>query len=60
MFTKDTHIIAIKICIDMTTIFFDRRQKVSKVGKKSDFPFFIIFCCVIFQSQYMAVQPYGV
>ncbi len=46
--------------VDMTTIFFNRRQKVSKVGKKPDFSFFIIFCCVIFQSQCMAVQPYGV
>jgi hypothetical protein len=34
MLTKDTHIIAIKNYIDMTTIFFNRRQKVSKVGKK--------------------------
>jgi hypothetical protein len=43
----------------MTKIFFNRRQKVSKIGKKSHFPYFIIFCCVIFQSQCMAVQPYG-
>ncbi len=39
MLTKDTHIIAIKNYVDMTTIFFSRRQKVSKVGKKSDFYF---------------------
>ncbi len=51
MLTKDTHIIAIKNYIDMTTIFFNRRQKVSKVGKKPDFFNFIIFCCVIFQRQ---------
>jgi hypothetical protein len=31
MLTKDTHIIAIKNYIDMTTIFFNRRQKVSNV-----------------------------
>ncbi len=37
---KDTHIIAIKNYIDMTTIFFNRRQKVSKVGKKSDVSYF--------------------
>jgi hypothetical protein len=49
MLTKDTHIIAIKNYIDMTTSFFDRKQKVSKVGKKSDFSYFIIFCCVIFK-----------
>jgi hypothetical protein len=60
MLTKDTHIIAIKNYIDMTTISSNRRQIVSKVGKKSDFSNFIIFCCVIFQSQCMAVQPYGV
>ncbi len=44
----------------MATIFCNRRQKVSKVGKKSDFPYFTILCCVIFQSQCMAVQPNGV
>jgi hypothetical protein len=60
MLIKDTHIIAIKNYIDMNTIFFNRRQKVSKVGKKPDFSYLIIFCCVIFQSQCMAVQPYGV
>jgi hypothetical protein len=60
MLTEDTHIIAKKNYIDMTTIFFNRRQKVSKEGKKSDFSYFIIFCCVIFQSQCMAAQPYGV
>ncbi len=51
MFTKDIHSIAIKNYKGKTTIFFDRIKKVSKVGKKSDFPYFIIFCCVIFQSQ---------
>ncbi len=60
MFTKDTHIITIKNYIDMATIFFNRRQKVNKVGEKSDFPYFIIFCCVIFLSQCMAFQPYSV
>ncbi len=60
MFTDDTQIIAIKNYIDMATIFFNRRQKVSKVGKKSDFPYFMIFSCIIFQSQCMSVQPYGV
>ncbi len=47
---KDTHIIAIKNYIDRTIIFFNRRQNVSKEGKKSDFPYFKIFCSVIFQS----------
>jgi hypothetical protein len=49
MLPKDTHIIAVKNYIDMTIIFFNRRPKVSKVGKKSDFLYFIIFCCVIFR-----------
>ncbi len=44
---KSSHIIAIKNYLNMTTIFFNRRQKVSKVDKKSDFP---IFRCVIFRS----------
>jgi hypothetical protein len=57
MLTKDTHITAIKNCIDMITIYFNRRQKVSKVSNKPDFPYFIIFCCAIFQSQCMAIQP---
>ncbi len=43
MLTKTSHIIAIKNYLSMTTIFFNWRQKVSKVGKKSDFPYFIIF-----------------
>ncbi len=60
MLTKDTHIIATKNYIDMTKIFFNRRRKVIKVGKKSDFPYFTIFGCVIFQGQCMAVQPYSV
>ncbi len=46
----------IKNYIDMTIIFFDWRKKVGKVGKKSDFPYFVIFCCVNFLSQCMAVQ----
>jgi hypothetical protein len=46
MLTKDTPIIAIKNYKYMATIFFNRRQKVSKVGKTSDFSYFIIFCCV--------------
>jgi hypothetical protein len=37
MLINDTHIIATKNYIDMTTIFFKRRQKVRKVGKKSEF-----------------------
>jgi hypothetical protein len=45
--TKDTHIMAIKNYIDMATIVFNRRQKVSKEGKKSDFPYFIIFYCTV-------------
>jgi hypothetical protein len=44
MLTKDTHIIAIKNYIDMTAIFFNKRRIVSKVGKKSDLTYFIIFC----------------
>jgi hypothetical protein len=57
---KKTQSLAIKNYMDMTTLFFNRRQKVSKVGKKSDFPYLIIFCGVIFQSHCMAVQPYSV
>jgi hypothetical protein len=49
MLTKDTHIIAIKNYIDMSTIFFNKRQKAGKVGKKLDFSYFIIFCFEFFK-----------
>jgi hypothetical protein len=38
MLAKEPNIIAIKNFVGITTIFLYRRQKVSKVGKKSDFP----------------------
>ncbi len=59
MLTKDTHIIAIKNHIDKTTIFFNGRQDVSDEGKKSDFPYFMVFCSVIFQIQCIDVNPYS-
>jgi hypothetical protein len=57
---KTTYIIAINKGMNMPTIFLERRQKVRKVGKKSDLFYFTKFCCVIFQSQRMVIQPYGV
>ena len=57
---KLSFIVAIKNHMNLTIVFLNRRQKVSKVGKKSDFSYFTTFCCIIFQSQCMAFQPYGV
>jgi hypothetical protein len=42
------------------TIFLESQDKVSKVGKESEFFYFIGFCCELFQSHRMASQPYGV
>jgi hypothetical protein len=39
--------------MNKSTIFLNRRQKVAKVGKKSDFFYFRTFHCVILQSQSM-------
>jgi hypothetical protein len=51
--------VKVKNCVYINTIFLYRRLKVSKVGKESDFSYFITFCCGIFQSQCMAIQPYS-
>jgi hypothetical protein len=59
-FCKNTYIIETEKRMSMNTIFVQSRQKVGKVGKKSDFFYFTTFCCVIFQSQCMVSQPYGV
>jgi hypothetical protein len=42
------------------TIFLESQDKVSKVGKESEFFYFVGFCCELFQSHRMASQPYGV
>ncbi len=42
------------------TILLESQDKVSKVGKESEFFYFIGFCCELFQSHRMASQPYGV
>jgi hypothetical protein len=52
-------IFAIKNYMNKHTIFLNRRKKVAKVGKKSDFSYFRTFHCVILQSQCMAIQQQG-
>ena len=48
---KLSFIITIKNHMNLANVFLKRRQKVSKVGKKSDFSYFTTFCCIFFQSQ---------
>ena len=44
---KNTYITALKEIMNMVIFFFVRGQKVSKLGKKSDFLYLITFCCVM-------------
>jgi hypothetical protein len=59
MLIKIHFFIAIKNCMNIKTIFLYRRQEVRKVGKESDFSYFITSCCGIFRSQCKAIQPYS-